>query len=538
MLTTVELTIRRLPNGSRNGDARLTSDVSAAATQLAANVPVALDAAALLAVEHDPAAYGALLAAQLFADPRLRHAWLKARAFAATGDLQLRLNLDAGDAMLHALRWETLRDPETDQPIALHERVRLVRTLDSPDLTPVVIPPRPELRALVIVANPSNLGTFQLAEVDVDGEVARARAALGDIPTTILGDSPDRRATLANIMAALRDEPQIVILVAHGTIPEGTSLLWLEREDGRTDTVTGSTFVEAIQRLSARPLLLVLASCRSAGSGYGDTLSALGPRLAGAGVPAVLAFQGNVAMSTVKTLLPTLITELRRDGQIDRALAAARGALGEQRPWWQAVLWLRTDGRLWEEREVPIPTLPGRGNLAYDQLSLEAYAIAFLCTAGGIVLGISMPFAWGWLSGGLLGILIGYLFAVTYIGKTRENRRRYAFYITRMAFPHLFEERIQVVLARQWYVAPADLDDLKYTYNLDDDHLTYPMADYAEKHPVEVQYAYLYNKCTRLPIAYKRGMRDKPLTPVKVLIDATQAVPDEYIVTSYPLLLQ
>ena len=95
MLTTVELTIRRLPNGSRSGDARLTSDVSAAATQLAANAPVVLDQAALNAVEHDPAAYGALLAAQLFADQRLRHAWLKARAFAATGNLQLRLNLDA-----------------------------------------------------------------------------------------------------------------------------------------------------------------------------------------------------------------------------------------------------------------------------------------------------------------------------------------------------------------------------------------------------------------------------------------------------------
>jgi hypothetical protein len=130
------------------------------------------------------------------------------------------------------------------------------------------------------------------------------------------------------------------------------------------------------------------------------------------------------------------------------------------------------------------------------------------------------------------------LLAVAYIGKTQENRRRFAFYITRLAFSHLFEERIQAVLARQWYVAPADLDDLKYTYNLDDDHLTYPMADFAEKHPADVQYAYLYDKRTRQPIAYKRGTRDKPLTPVKVLIDATQAAPDEYIVTSYPLLHQ
>lgn len=362
MPTTLELTIRRLLDGTLSADARLTSAASAAPATLAANVPVTLDAAALLAESGDPTAYGARLSTQLFANIHLRDAWLKARAYAATDTLQLRLTLDASDTALHDVRWECLRDPETDQPIALYERVRLVRSLDSADLTPVVIPPRPELRALVVVSNPANLEDFGLAEVDVDGEVSRARAALGDIPMTILGDSPDRRPSLANIKVALRDGPHIVILVAHGTIREGTPVVWLEQADGTADIVTGDAFVEAIRRLAARPLLLVLASCRSAGGGYSysDTLRALGPQLAGIGVPAVLAFQGDVAMRTVRTLLPTLITELRRDGQIDRALAAARAALGERQPWWQAVLWLRTDGRLWrEEEEVPTPTTTG-----------------------------------------------------------------------------------------------------------------------------------------------------------------------------------
>lgn len=349
MPATVELTIRRLPDGSRCADLRLTSTASVAAVTLAVSVPVTLDKEALLTVSGDPETYGVLLGEQLFAEASLRDAWLKARAYAAKEDLQLRLNLDIGDPTLHALHWETLRDPESRQPVALHERVRLVRALDSADLTPVVIPPCPELSALVVVASPSNLADFGLAEVDVDGEVARARAALGDIATAILGDSPERRATLANITAALRDGLPIIILVAHGTLIDDAPLLWLEQEDGTADKVAGDAFVESITRLATRPLLLILTSCRSAGGGYGDTISALGPQLASAGVPAVLAFQGDVAMSTVKTLLPTLITELRRDGLIDRALAAARAAVGEQRPWWQAVLWLRTDGRLWDE---------------------------------------------------------------------------------------------------------------------------------------------------------------------------------------------
>ena len=343
-------------------DATLTSAASAAATQLATNAPVVLDPEALRALSHNPTAYGKLLSDQLFADRTLRDAWIKARAFAATGDLQLRLRLDARADDVHALRWETLCDPETDQPIALYERVRLVRALDSADLTPVTIPPRPDLRALVIVSNPYDLASG-MAEVDVDGEVSRARAALGDVPTTILGDTAGAvgRATLVNIAAQMRDGPHIVVLVAHGTLHDSRPVVWLEHDDGTAHQAPGADVVAAVARIAARPLLLVLASCRSGGGGSGDTLSAIGPGLARVGVPAVLGFQGDVAMGTVKMLLPALITELRRDGQIDRAMAAARAALGEQRPWWQAALWLRTDGRLWSEPAPPAPTQPVPG---------------------------------------------------------------------------------------------------------------------------------------------------------------------------------
>lgn len=349
MTTILELYIRQLPDRSLTTDVRLTSQVSAAGTMLAANAPVVLDIAGLVVVANDPATYGARLSTQLFADQPLCDAWLKARAYAAMDALQLRLHLDDRADTLHALRWETLQDPETRQPIALHERVRFVRSLDSADLTPIVIPTQPALRALMVVSNPSDLAHFQLAKVDVDGEVSRARTALDSIPTTILGDHPAAagRATLANITAQLRSCAQLVILVAHGTLRDAQPILWLEQEDGTADRLAGTEFIAAIERLESRPLLLVLASCRSAGAGYGVTLNALGPGLARAGVPAVLGFQGDVAMSTVKAFLPPLIAELRRDGQIDRALATARASLGSVRPWWQAVLWLRTDGRLW-----------------------------------------------------------------------------------------------------------------------------------------------------------------------------------------------
>lgn len=358
MPATIELIIRRNPDGRHTADARLTSDTSAAAIQLASNAPVMFDQTALNAQILDPAAYGTLLSTQLFASPRLRNAWLKARAYTAADILQLRLNLDPSDESLHALRWETLHDPETKQPIALHERVRLVRTLDSSDLTPVIIPPRPDLHALIIIASPLNLNQYGLAEVDVEGEVSRARAALGDIPTTILADHTEASgyATRINLAAALRNAPPLVLLVTHGVISDGVPFLCLEQEDGTVDWIADDEFVEMIYRLEGRPLLFILASCRSAGTGYNDKLSALGPQLASIGVPAVIGFQGDVAMSTVKTMLPVLLSEVRHKGQIDQAMAAARAALGERRPWWQAVLWLRTDGRLWREKQLVNPT--------------------------------------------------------------------------------------------------------------------------------------------------------------------------------------
>ena len=117
----LEISIQRRASGY-TADARFTSpdhDVLPAA-----EVPLALDLAALLALHNDPIAYGRALSAQLFAEPRLRSAWQQARAVAQQrGTLRLRLRLAASDADLHGLRWELLRDPEDDTSFALNERV-------------------------------------------------------------------------------------------------------------------------------------------------------------------------------------------------------------------------------------------------------------------------------------------------------------------------------------------------------------------------------------------------------------------------------
>jgi CHAT domain-containing protein len=148
---------------------------------------------------------------------------------------------------------------------------------------------------------------------------------------------------------------------------DGEPHLWLEDEGGKVDVVAGEELVTRIREMRQRPRLVVLASCQSAGQGDSETrsddrgaLAALGPRLAEAGIPAVLAMQGNVTMQTVAEFMPVFFRELQRDGQIDRAVSVARGAVRERPDWWVPVRALPRAGVDWKSGR-PYCAISGRG---------------------------------------------------------------------------------------------------------------------------------------------------------------------------------
>jgi tetratricopeptide (TPR) repeat protein len=372
----LELTIRPSGEGSV-ADARLTDPGSQGDARLATDVPVALDPRALLARALDPVAYGRTLTAQVFADLRLRDAWRDARRVAdgANLPLRLRLRLTARTAGIHALRWETLRDPITDVPLATDARLLLVRSLDTDNTRPITLEPKPALSALFVVANPSDLSKYGMAEIDVAGEVGRVRKAIGGIALTVIGDV--RRATLSAIQDALRAQPTIFCLMCHGKHTGDDTNLWLENNDGTTAHVNGSVLTQILSQSDRPPLLVILIACEGGGSSHHDgPLAALGPRLAQAGVGAVLAMQAKLSMSAAKRLLPVLFETLVADGRIDRAVSIARAALGTGTEWWVPALWLRTkNGQLWAEAQpdtdplallatLPLDTLPDPAPLA------------------------------------------------------------------------------------------------------------------------------------------------------------------------------
>jgi hypothetical protein len=307
----------------------------------------------------DAEAYGQMLTDSLFANSEVREAFLQARTSAQSLDMPLRLRIFIGPSApeLHRLRWETLRDPQDSSHLVIGEHLLFSRYLSSLDWRPVGLRPKVDLTALVVVANPEDVADWQpgdqpLAPLDVEGELERARAGLAGISITSLAS--EGSATLERITAELREGADVLYLACHGALLEGEPHLWLEDEEGQADVVAGTELVTRLREMRKRPRLVILASCQSAGQGDsarsddGGALAALGPRLSEAGIPAVIAMQGNVMMQTVAEFMPTFFRELQRDGQIDRAMAVARGTVRERADWWVPVLFMRLkSGRLW-----------------------------------------------------------------------------------------------------------------------------------------------------------------------------------------------
>lgn len=373
------------------------------------------DTDALNDLEGQPKEYGKVLSRSLFTVEEAKEAgafFQTARdVAAATGaTLRVRLKIPPTAPALHPVRWETLRDPrpETEAFLFTDGRTPFSRFLTSDDLRPVETRPREDLKALVVIANPTDLKSiWKLAEVKVADVLKHAREGLKDIPLHALCrlDEGDAQVsgvevlglpTLDNLGAHLYSRYDILYLVCHGKLEtqavkgDGTrrvAQVWLERKDGSTDLVLPyehtekesgqprAGLVDRIRHLPQLPRLVVLASCQSFGgaeesaSPHGGALAALGPLLTEVGVPAVIAMQGNVKVATLEQFMPAFFEQLLRkenEGQIDLAMAAARAQVAGHRPdWWAPTLFMRLkSGRIgWYEPQFAgeDPELPWDG---------------------------------------------------------------------------------------------------------------------------------------------------------------------------------
>lgn len=310
-------------------------------------VEVSFDLELLREEFSNPIAYGQHLTNMLFADQSLNITYQKAKIKANNNKkkLRFRLHIDTSATLLHNLRWELLLDPETNTALSIDENVIFSRFLTSPYWGTVELRRKGNLHALVAISSPTN----SIPKIDVVEELHHVKDGLEGIAIQIL-PSNSRFTTLENLLDILRSEPKIDILylVCHGMMRKGQPYLLLENDQGFENWVEGKDFASRMQLIQNRPRLVVFISCQSAGCGSGDALASMGPLIVDIGVPAVIAMQYDFSFETAARFLPTFFRELQRDGQIDRAMAAARGGVQDRFDAWVPVLFMRLkSGRLW-----------------------------------------------------------------------------------------------------------------------------------------------------------------------------------------------
>ncbi len=269
---------------------------------------------------------GRALLTVLTADPALAEAWARCRGRAE--QRRVRLWLDTAAPELHVLPWELLC--EGDLPIAASAATPFSRYLPTTEAWGNTVVTRP-LRMLAAISNPTNLAEYDLTTLDVEQEQELLTNALSGVDDFQVDFLP-APVTLARLEEHLRAGYHLLHLVGHGVYnarKQGMALC-LQDSSGQTQLVSDTDFGAMLARQGIRPRLVVLATCHGATRSTTDAWRGMAPGLVQAGVLAVVAMQGAVALSTAQAFTGAFYRALTQHGTVDLALNQARSLLISQ----------------------------------------------------------------------------------------------------------------------------------------------------------------------------------------------------------------
>ncbi|RRR74920.1 MAG: CHAT domain-containing protein [Candidatus Viridilinea halotolerans] len=298
--------------------------------------------------------YGIELGKALLSEPLLSELERALGVAESHGDyLCFNLAIDRDTPKLQALHWEKLCHPATGRPLATDGRIAFSRFLSSASGRPIRRSLRHAVRALAAVAAPDNATTYGLSEFKASDYLELAQATLGTLALDLLG-SPNVRTSIAALMDRLRSGLDVLYLVAHGKVELNTAYLYLEQADGCIQPLEVAQLAHELTTVPVLPRIVVLASCQSASPEIATSLATI---FGEAGVPAVIAMQGNLTLETAQIFMQALLHAIANNEPVDAAMAAGRRAAltAKRADWWMPALFSRfSDGRLWLAEDLQL----------------------------------------------------------------------------------------------------------------------------------------------------------------------------------------
>ncbi|MEG4923449.1 CHAT domain-containing protein, partial [Microcoleus sp. F10-D1] len=276
--------------------------------------------------------------------------------------LRILLSIEAADNdPIKTLHWERLCAPiDADGSWHLLARdQRVPFSLYIPTIIDRRFPPigRRDLRALVLVASPSNIGKFQLAPFDVEAVLSGVKEALGEIPYEILANDvagaigPPTLQELSKQLTNAKKPYTMLHFVAHGKLLDnGETVLYWANADNQVQPVTGEELLSELKNIGnyqrSLPHFTFLCTCESADPRAEVGLGGLGQRLVrNLGMPAVVAMTRKVSVETGLALGQSFYRRLRESGEVDTALQEATAGLGKRHDIAVPALFSRLGGR-------------------------------------------------------------------------------------------------------------------------------------------------------------------------------------------------
>jgi hypothetical protein len=301
----------------------------------------------------DPAGDGERLFRWLTADDRIKAAWAEARG--AASNRRVRLRIDQSAPELHAIPWELLREAEDSEgaekalgaDIAASSATPFSRYLAGRWQPGGPILQRP-IKVLVAIADPDGLDEYGLQPIDADAEWAALKSALASLEVQLTrlpsprsasqtASAQGSRSQIEDLEAELRRGGYHVLhFIGHGSFSQraGQAVLYMPGADGQAQLVRDADLagmlarqLSADQRQDERLRLVFLGSCQTATRSPADAFRGLAPQLVAAGVPAVVAMQDLVPVTTAQAFAATFYRQLLDHGLADLAANEARATL-------------------------------------------------------------------------------------------------------------------------------------------------------------------------------------------------------------------